>query len=589
MRALTNQKPLVIAIDELDGFEGAIAEDLRAWGEFVAEVPVLIVCGIRTWAGRSMDELPPAAVPIYLQPLDDDSARAFLRVRLPGLRNNQLLDRLVRVAAGFPLHLEHLARYAAQHPEMTVDEVETWLAASRDVGELLRLRLFELDKPTQNVLALLSALGDGSSGGALIDLASSDWEPMKVLTALHERGLVVVEGEEEKPRLYFRPPAFRHVVYDQLSRKIRGRIHARAAAYYQEKLRAARDKFDQDDLVALAYHRERGGEYVAALEAIEVLVDHNLSHYEFAIARAHLLDAIRVLALAAPDDLDNLARLELLLIRTDVATGRRTEAIDRCRRLDRSGKLAPRMAQEVRVQLAELWLEDEDPDLVERIASGALTEIRALQAQSPDDIELRCLLVRALQTIASCHERAGRLVQAAQFAIEAADLIERGDIDPCDNPYGPAIVWETLNQLGRIRLRKADSAGARKMFELALRIVTKAEDQRGELAVRANLASLLAKEGQLDLAQQSLSASLHLARKLSDPRSIARLEHNRGLLLVRQRRLDTARLAFEQSLELSEDLDWREGIAMNIDRLRGLDDNRQPRDTKDRFPRLHED
>ena len=65
---------------------------------------------------------------------------------------------------------------------------------------------------------------------------------------------------------------------------------------------------------------------------------------------------------------------------------------------------------------------------------------------------------------------------------------------------------------------------------------------------------------------------------------IAKLEFNRGLLLMRQQRPQNAAEAFEASLSLAEDLDWREGIAMNVDRLQHLREDTDG-DLDDRFLR----
>ena len=51
-------------------------------------------------------------------------------------------------------------------------------------------------------------------------------------------------------------------------------------------------------------------------------------------------------------------------------------------------------------------------------------------------------------------------------------------------------------------------------------------------------------------------------------RTLAKLHHNRGLLHMRQHRQEVALEALEESLSLSRELDWREGIAMNVNQLR---------------------
>ncbi len=567
-RALAEDRPTVFVIDDLDGFDGVFAETMRGWDDLVDTTPVLLALGIRSGPGQSLDSFGESATRLDVPPLDSSSARALVKVLLAGTGSDQMLDRLVRVGGGIPLHLEHLVRHARTTESADDAEVADWLASARSVQELLELRLFAQPRALQNVMALLAGLGAGVAGDVVLDLASPEWEPERALETLYEQGLVELEGEEENPRVHLRPPALQSVVYGQLSRKMRARIHGRAATYFDERVHAGQPDPAREDLAALARHLELSGEPEKALEPLDALIDRAMRRFEFELAREHLLDAVRVLHLGSEPDRERLARYELQLVRAEVATGRRRDALDRCLKLERTKDLRRRTAAEIKIQLAELWLEQEDPDLVEKIVRGTLGEIRKMQIERPDDVELRCLLIRALQQMASTHEKAGRLVPAAKFALEGAELIERGELDALSNPWGPSLVWEILNQLGRIRLRTGELDGARRMFELALRVVNDADDPRGEVAVRANLSALLAHEGALDDAYQSLSSALRTARRLSDARAIARLEHNRGLLLVRQKRMQMASEAFEESLRLSNDLDWREGIAMNADRLR---------------------
>ena len=128
-------------------------------------------------------------------------------------------------------------------------------------------------------------------------------------------------------------------------------------------------------------------------------------------------------------------------------------------------------------------------------------------------------------------------------------------------------MWQPLNQLGRIRIRSQEFDSAARMFELALRVTDKCNDLRGDLKIRGNIASLLQAQDRLDASYRTIQRALKTARQVSDLRSVAKLEHNRALLLIRQRRLEMAKQAFELSKQISEELDWREGIAMNATRI----------------------
>jgi tetratricopeptide (TPR) repeat protein len=563
VEALADERPVVMVLDDVVGFEGELAELVHRWAAIALELPVLFVPAIRLRAGEAADDLPQGCEELLLGPLAEAPARAFARVRLPGTVEAEQIDRIVRVAGGIPLHLEHLCRHARAHPDLSPDGLEEVLASSRDVGELLRMRLFEQPKASQNVIALLAALGDGTRGEVLLDLASAGWEPEETLQRLHDEGLLEI-AEPDAPRLHLRPPALRRIAYDRLSRKMRRRIHARAAKYFERQVRSGESAHEHEDLVALATHHEASGEWKKALDVLRHLWGQGLANYDYDLARPYLEESVRILDEHAPDAVDERTSLQLKLVRCDAAIGRRGEAIDRCRRLRHGGSLSRRLDVEVQLEMAALWLTDEDPELVERITRKALSEVRALRAEDRADVGL---FVRALQLSARVQEEQGNLVGAAELALEAVEAVDRGELGTDDS----ALVWETLNQLGRIRIRMGDFGGARKMLELARRAVERGGDRRGDVAVRANMATLLASEGDLDAAHQNLVAALRVARGLSDPQMLARLEYNRGNLLHRQKQMDEAREAFQTSLSIAEELDWREGIAMNVERLRAHD------------------
>ncbi len=567
-RALTSDAgKLVLVLDDVQALDDDVRAMLERWTATSAELPLLFTAGLRTTGALS--GFKGAVEQMALEPLEDSASLAFLKVRLPSTIPANIVSRLARIGAGYPMHLEHLARYARSRG-FDISRADEVLAQAQDVAELLRMRLYQQGKAHQNILAVLSGLVDGVPAEVLIDLAMAEWHPTEGLQALADEGLVEVSGDTEALRLHFRPPALRHVVYDRLSRKMRTQIHARAANLYEERVRAARPRPAREDVIALAYHREHSGDIDAATALLDELVARSFREHDYDGAVEILERQMALLAGMAEVPTQDLARLQLRLLRAEAAIGKRAQALDRCMRLDRSDELEPALAVEVRLELARLWLEDEDPELVGKVARGALTDIRKLQAADPDNLELRCLLVLALQLGARILERQNKLAPATELALEGAGVIERGEIKPLDNPWGPQLVWETLNQLGRIRLRMGELPAARKVFELARRVVTESDDLRGKVEVGSNVAAVLTAEGDIERAYKELSDALRIARGLGDPLMLAKLELNRGNILRRQRRLDMAIQAFDDALVLANDLDWRDGIATASDQLARL-------------------
>ena len=128
-------------------------------------------------------------------------------------------------------------------------------------------------------------------------------------------------------------------------------------------------------------------------------------------------------------------------------------------------------------------------------------------------------------------------------------------------------------QLGRVRLKTQDLQGAGEMFSLALEHATSEDDLVGQLTIRGNRATLLAMKRHGDEALQELDTALELARQTGQLIGVAKLLFNQGLVLLRMQSRNSARRAFQESERLCRELDWREGLAMNLHQLRSLSED----------------
>ncbi len=573
LRVLLDEQPLVLVIDQVTNYDEEFARFLSKWGRFAEKSKLGFIVGLSINAGLTFPDFPPDSTQVHLDPLVEDACRAYLRSKLPKTVSPQLQSTFVRLSAGIPLHLEQLVAYAKSTSTATVEDAENWLSKAGDISSVLQLRLFGLSKPEQNTLALLSTLGNNTLGEVLLDLASVDWKPEEVLQTLYQQGIINIQGDEEMPVLEFNPPVFQKVIYSQLSRKMRSRIHSKCAEYFEQRIAATRGaESSRDDRIALVGHLEAIDEHRKALANLEILIDACLTGFEYESAQSFIARAIENVENAASVQPEEAGRLKLQMVRIYAILGRMREAVDLTRQLDRQEGLPPKLELEVRLELASLWLADEDPDLVERLVRRSIQQVMELKQANPSDSDLECMHVRALQLMGTINERQGRSVQAAEQLLQAIEISERGAVNVSNNPWGPRLVWEPLNQLGRVRLRAQELAGAGKMFDLALKVAQDADDPRGEMATRGNQSSLLAQQNRLDAASRAAQNALKLARRTGDLRAVAKLRHNYGQILLRQKRPSQAQEEFEASMQLSEDLDWREGIAMNSHQLQLLRD-----------------
>lgn len=235
------------------------------------------------------------------------------------------------------------------------------------------------------------------------------------------------------------------------------------------------------------------------------------------------------------------------------------------------------------MELADLWLDSEDTARVEAMVEGLVTKLRdGAEAFAP------WLLLRALQVLGAAREKRGDLTGAADALLEAIELAQ-ATRDPShdslsqkhdslsqkqdplsQSPWRQRLLWEPLNQLGRIRLRLDQTDGAEELFVRARQVAAEANDRRGEVTALANLSTAKAAKGDFKKAFDQMGHALDLAAAMADLPALARLWHNLGLLYARQRRWEEARNAFDQSLERARVADWREGIALNAAQLRRM-------------------
>jgi tetratricopeptide (TPR) repeat protein len=165
-------------------------------------------------------------------------------------------------------------------------------------------------------------------------------------------------------------------------------------------------------------------------------------------------------------------------------------------------------------------------------------------------------------------ERQGKLGQAGDFLLEAVTINGQRELAEADTPWRIRLLWEPLNQLGRLQLKLGRGQGAQKYFEKALDIAARLGDVHGEIAARANLASMYAGLNQTAQAFETLSEALALAGRVGDFRALSRLQYNLGLLYVSQNRWGEAQSSFTTSREAALSLGWREGVALNQEELR---------------------
>ncbi len=567
LMTLSTQRKVLLVLDEVTDFDDRLESMCARLMAHLSGQPLLLMMGLRTNAGDPPPVLPSDATLLNVENLDEAAAKALFLSDLSRELPDAFISKLTRLSAGIPLQIKQLAQLVALHPEASVDQIEEMLAEDHGINALMRLRLFALPSEAQNILAMLAVLGDATEAYMLLDLASSSWQPEESMQRLYDQGFLLVEEHVQGARLFFTPPAMRMVVYKNLSRKNRAKIHERAVKYLSDRLER-RGQIDVDERLALAYHCEKLRRLDLAQAHLRWLYNKAFRSFQYQDA-VDLLERLQKLGrVAHPDDVQAQARYELDRARIEFAQGQLKSSIARVLKLDRSGVLEEPLDVEVRLELARQWLENEDPVMLESMLAKL---VKRLKRASLQDASQHWMLARAQGLYATTLEKQNKHTLAMQALLDVIDFIESRDLAAHDNPLGPSLIWEPLNQLGRVRLKTQDIQGAFKMFELALNSVQHFEDQLGEIVVRGNMATLYSMQERFEEGIRQVQAALGLARKSGQVRDVAKLLYNQGLIRMRQRRHEPAKQAFIESEAICRELDWREGIAMNVSQLRGLE------------------
>ncbi|MEZ4460773.1 MAG: protein kinase [bacterium] len=568
LKKIQQTRAIVLTLDQLDAFDAIHYAWYQRWARQLADDKVLWLLGIRVRSHHESHDLPESATSVYLDALDEAATKLLLKAELPQDVSNNLRVELANISAGVPLQLRQLIDYVKRHKMTSREQAEEWLAQARQVNAVLQMRLFDLQTHERNLLALLSVLGNGTLGEVLFDLASDDWQPEAAIQNLYVEGVIDISGSEEEPVLSFKPPVFERVVHDRLSDSARRQIHGRAVDYFLDRISTVTDpnKRRVFELAAVKHllqcERQRD-----AVEILDRIAGSSIVGFEYELAESYLARAVSILEGIGADSVA-IARLNLRRVRTMAALGDNKAARDLCRLMDRDTSLPEDLSAEIKIEQGFLWLKEEDPDVIINAAKRAVAGVRHLVQTRRDDYTV-ALLVRGLQLLGEILQRQGRFAPAVETLLEAVELVERHDLT-ANNPWGPRLLWEPVNQLARVRLLNREFQGAGSLLDVALRVVQEVQDPRGEMSVRANYAVLFAEQGRMDAAVRSAQAALKLAVSVNDLYAQARMLFNLATMHLRQRRRDLAEENFKASLEISESLDWREGIAMNTSQLTSL-------------------
>lgn len=295
LSTLTATGPALLALEDLHWSDELSLEVVAHLARRIRELPLLVAGTLRTdelhqqaparaWRARLLVQR--AAEEFRLAPLDREQSELLVHDLLPGRRpSSRLVELLHARSGGVPLHLEELARAAAQgRPADRSTFVPETLA------EAVLQRFAALDEPVRET-AVAAAVLQRSFDVALLAAVAGTPESVAAqhLDDLLDRRLVV---EESDGWYGFRHALIRDAVEVTAPVATRRALHSRVAAVARERPEVGGDAYR-------SAHHEAAGEHEEAAVAAEAAARRatRLSAHQEAF---ELLD--RALRCVRPDD-----------------------------------------------------------------------------------------------------------------------------------------------------------------------------------------------------------------------------------------------------------------------------------------------
>jgi serine/threonine protein kinase/tetratricopeptide (TPR) repeat protein len=162
--------------------------------------------------------------------------------------------------------------------------------------------------------------------------------------------------------------------------------------------------------------------------------------------------------------------------------------------------------------------------------------------------------------LASVLEARGDLAAASKLLIEGLSFLSNRKLDDKN------VLWQFLNQLGRIHVRLGKLSEAGEFFDSARVQAKAAQSMLGESRVVSNMAVLAANRKDVAQSLAMFDESRQLAEDAGDRLGVLRARYNRGRLLLATR-ADEAKVELRVVVDEARAIGWREGEAMALQAL----------------------
>ncbi|HET7567514.1 MAG TPA: AAA family ATPase [Gaiellaceae bacterium] len=490
--AAAAREPLVLVVEDVHWADDALLDFLEHLVEWVAGVPLLVLCTARPellrrrpgWGGGPANTLTLSLAP--LSPEETGRLVADVLGREPDAGERAAL---VARAGGNPLYAEQLARMLRERGEVGARVPESLHA-------VIAARLDRLSPTAKALLQDASVAGLAFPAAVLVSLGSR--EPAAVAATLHELARVeLVERRGGEDEWAFRHRLVREVAYGELPRAVRVDKHVLVARWLEQRRRP-----ETDELVAHQYLRAREEAAAAGLPCEELAERARLALVA-AAERALWLNAFASATRLYGQALDlwpageegrarQLLRYAYALWNAEVSG--EAVALEARDALVAAGDVDG--AAEAEALLSEMrWYRGDRRAAGEHLARAV--ELAAPRPPSPAKARVLSRLARS-QMLAARYADAVATGREALALAESLGLVE--------------LQAEALNSIGSARVRGGDEGG----FAELERAIGVAGETRAAVVAWNNLSALRMEAGDLDGSDEAGRRSAELAERLGD-------------------------------------------------------------------------
>lgn len=516
----SGKAPVVIALDDLHWATALDLEFLSYLQRGQNKQEVLVVATARTGAARpdAGTDLAKwlikvgnqrALTRIGIQPFERSEVRDWLTANFTSIRIRPAdVRKLAKVTDGNPYYLAEMVRHLASDGLISKTVAGTWECAPLDnvelpetVNSVMRAKIEELDEQTREALQLASVVGEEFRFETLEAAAKIDEDELEdLLEKAVKRGLLTEKNLSPGSDFRFRNATLRSVLYGDLSKRKRKRLHRKVVDALESLYAKDRDRIAK----VLCYHHHAIGDWEPTLHwglvAATALARDDADNAEACLGRAreaaqHLHDEG-----SEPPALD-LAKLEFMSGELFGRLGRHEEADNLLRNAARrAGSVGDRSLQlDVLIALSENALGQGNLDVARQTGEEA--------------IELATRLGDHEREFVARAQTSNYVAQMGEF--EAAKTLLEPIVAADDDEALARVLSQGFRELAWIETRLGHFKRAEGYAQQARELAKQAGDALLEYRAIAALAVVYGESGAHEPSNRLLEQALDMARSMS--------------------------------------------------------------------------